>query len=466
MSFNSLGYFIFLPLVVGIYHVLGLRAQNLWLLGASYFFYGCFDPRFLTLIALSSLIDYVCGLRMENPARKKFWLFFSLVSNLGLLAAFKYFNFFMDSFVRFFELDPSDPLRLMLPVGISFYTFQSMSYSIDIYRGELKPIRRFSDYALYVSFFPQLVAGPIERASDLLPQVVSPRVTTLRDVREGLWLILFGLFKKVVIADQMALIVRPAFDSPGAVDGAHMLLACYAFAFQVYGDFSGYSDIARGSAQLMGFQLTLNFRMPFLAANIQEFWQRWHISLSQWIRDYIFYPLMRSGPTTGMVRVNLLITMVVIGVWHGAGLKYMAFGLYHGLLLVLFESTRKLRKRIRPTKPGPAFAAYRLASIVLTFHLCVVAFSIFGCKWLGRWPDMLATLVGRFDLAGLQPAHLMSMGYFLLPLLALQVFQERRGLLPLGMCPLPGRVLIVAWLLVGIAVHGVVDSGTFIYFQF
>ncbi len=308
MLFNSPEFLLFLPIVFGLYWFVtqrNLKAQNLLLLVASYVFYGWWDWRFLGLIALSTIVDFLVGIRIEeapDKARKKRWLWVSLAVNLGILGYFKYANFFIENWISAWDslgvTMHASTLQVILPVGISFYTFQTLSYSIDIYRGNLKATRDPVAFGAFVSFFPQLVAGPIERATNLLPQITSPRKFTYEQGRDGMRLILWGMFKKVVVADSCAPYVDMCFDNPEAFSGSTLILGAILFSFQIYGDFSGYSDIAIGTAKLFGFELMTNFKFPYFSRDIAEFWRRWHISLSTWFRDYLYIPLGgRASPS-------------------------------------------------------------------------------------------------------------------------------------------------------------------------
>lgn len=348
MSFASIQYAVFLVIVYGLYRVLPHRWQNRMLLVASYVFYGAWDWRFLSLMLISTVVDYIVGLRLrdtENPAARRSLLLMSLVANLGMLGIFKYFNFFAGSFselMGWFGLSVSwTTLSIVLPVGISFYTFQTLSYTIDVYNRKLEPTDRFMDFALFVAFFPQLVAGPIERASHLLPQVLKNRTITWDQTTRGLYLIAFGLFKKVVIADGVAGSVDAIYNASGAVTWADVVLATYLFALQIYGDFSGYSDIARGSAKILGFDIMTNFRMPYFATNPSEFWRRWHISLSTWLRDYLYIPLGGNHHGTRQTYRNLMITMVLGGLWHGAAWNFVLWGIYQGAILCIHRPLAK-----------------------------------------------------------------------------------------------------------------------------
>ncbi len=347
MAFNSLTFVLFCLVVFPLYYFSTLRLQNLLLLIASYVFYGAWDWRFLSLIVLSTLIDFVVGKKLhhsqDDKVRRKY-LLLSCIFNLGMLGVFKYFNFFIssaESLIGTLTELPTENLRLniVLPVGISFYTFQTMSYTIDIYRRKLEPTTDLLNFALFVAYFPQLVAGPIERASHLLPQICSPRTITWTHVREGIWLIILGLFKKIVIADNLAIIANQAFGAEETPNGLICLLAIYAFAYQIYCDFSGYSDIARGLARLMGIDIMKNFNIPYLSTNPSEFWRRWHISLSTWLRDYLYISLGGNRGTVNKTYRNLMLTMILGGLWHGAAWTFIFWGIYQGLLLVIHRLT-------------------------------------------------------------------------------------------------------------------------------
>lgn len=342
MLFNSPEYGLFLVVVLAAYYVLALPAQNVLLLIASYVFYGFWDYRFCALLAASTLVDYFCGRiieRSEQPALRRRTLSVSLAFNLGMLGFFKYFNFFIDSAataLRGVGVDPHLPtLSIILPAGISFYTFQTLSYTLDVYRGHARAERNFITFALYVAYFPQLMAGPIERPARLLPRLAAKRRVTPEHISEGVTLILSGLVKKVAIADFVAGQVGVAFDQTREQSATTLVIGVYLFALQIYGDFSGYSDIARGSSRLLGVELMPNFAQPYLAASFREFWRRWHISLSQWLRDYVYVSLGGNRGSVWRTMRNLMITMLLGGLWHGANWTFVAWGFLHGLFLVL-----------------------------------------------------------------------------------------------------------------------------------
>ena len=346
MLFNSIDYFLFIPAVFSIYWFItqnNLTIQNIFLLISSYIFYAWWDWRFLFLIFFSTMIDYFAGLKIysaKNNFQKKLFLWSSIIFNLGLLGFFKYYNFFIDSFSElfgFFGFSTNySTLQIILPVGISFYTFQTMSYPLDIYLKKLRPTKDFIAFASFVSFFPQLVAGPIERATNLLPQILNSRIFNYDKSIYGLNLILYGMFKKVVIADSLAWRVDYCFENYHSLDGGVLLLGIIYFSIQLYCDFSGYSDIAIGSGKILGFDLMPNFNYPFFSTTISEFWRRWHISLSSWFRDYFFVPLSIKFRDHGRIGVCLaiIITYVIIGLWHGANNKFLIFGFINALYFI------------------------------------------------------------------------------------------------------------------------------------
>lgn len=353
MLFNSFEFILFLPIVFCLYWFVfnkSLLVQNLLILAASYFFYGWWSKMFLGLLALSTLLDYSYGFWVASPNRKKakLFLWLSIINNLGILGVFKYYNFFATEFQQAFEsigihTNPT-LLHFALPIGISFYTFHGMSYVFDIYRGNQKPISNFIDYAVFVSFFPLLVAGPIERASHLLPQVQRKRTFRYVQAIEGCRLVLWGMFKKVVIADSLAVTVDTIFGNYEEASGLTLILGAIAFSFQIYCDFSGYSDIALGTAKLFGFELLSNFKFPYFSRDIAEFWRRWHISLSSWFRDYLYIPLGGSREGKSKAVRNTFIIFLVSGFWHGASWNFIAWGFIHAcgfLPLLLLNRNRK-----------------------------------------------------------------------------------------------------------------------------
>ncbi|MCP4798928.1 MAG: MBOAT family protein [bacterium] len=373
-----------MAVVLMIYYRLNHKHQNLFLLLASYFFYGSWDWRFTFLLLISTVVDFFVGRSLHVATevnRRKMLLTISVCVNLGILGFFKYFNFFIDSAVgllEFMNFESNRPvLNVILPVGISFYTFQTMSYTIDIYKKKMEPTRNMIDFALFVSFFPQLVAGPIERAKVLIPQVVRPRVVTKDDLITGLNLMAIGYFKKVAIADNMAPIVSNAFSSPGSLTSGELLTGLYAFSFQIYGDFSGYSDIARGVARLLGFELMINFNAPYLSRSITEFWRRWHISLSSWLRDYLYISLGGNRHGSLMTYRNLFLTMLLGGLWHGAAWTMVAWGAMHGIYLAVHKLLLG-DKKLDVSWPN-SFVGWlvNLVKIVITFHMVALTWIMF-----------------------------------------------------------------------------------------
>jgi D-alanyl-lipoteichoic acid acyltransferase DltB (MBOAT superfamily) len=401
MLFNSWTFLPFLGVVLALYHLLPHRAQNVMLLAASCVFYGAWDWRFLILLTASTSVDYAVGLMLDaaaSPARRKLLVAASCAVNLGILGFFKYFNFFIDNARALVAATGADPgpwhLELVLPVGISFYTFHAMSYAVDIYRGKLAPVRNYLDYMLFVLYFPQLVAGPIARAAALIPQVTHPRRTTFDQVVSGLWLTLWGFFKKLVVADNLGRVADGVFNALEPPGGFLCLLGVYAFAFQIYGDFSGYTDIARGLGKLMGFELALNFQLPYAATDPRDFWSRWHISLSTWLRDYLYIPLGGNRGGTAATCRNLLLTMLLGGLWHGAAWNFVLWGAYHGLLLVghrLLTGERPAAADPPGSGPNPVVALLQRAAM---FHAVCLGWLFFRATSLGQIGAMLGRLIG------------------------------------------------------------------------
>ena len=389
------------------------------LLGASLLFYACWNPYYLFLIINSSLVDFITGGildRTEDPIKRKRLMILSVTYNLGVLGIFKYFNFFMQSFddvVTHWELWdyfmlgelylPGGRLAALLPVGISFFTFQSMSYTIDIYRGQLKPVKSFSHYLLFVSFFPQLVAGPIVRARDLLPQLLLRPPVSKEMSGRGLYLVLLGLFKKIAIADYLAInIVDRVFTTPQGYSGIECLLGTYAYAIQIYCDFSGYSDIAIGSALLLGFSFPDNFRTPYQSKNLQEFWRRWHISLSSWLRDYLYISM--GGNRKGPIRtyINLLMTMVLGGLWHGAGWNFIIWGILHGGALALHRLWHEKGAHVEWYQQVKDTRWWTILSLITTFNYVCFAWIFFRAPTFSEATHVIyQTLMGGLGLVNI-----------------------------------------------------------------
>lgn len=391
MLFNSIDFAFFLPIVFVVYWFVthkSLQLQNLWIVIASYIFYGWWDWRFLSLILFSTLIDFTVGRLLsaeERPVRRKTLLWISILVNLGFLGFFKYYNFFLENFVEAFSFFGAQietrSLEIILPVGISFYTFQTLSYTIDVYKRKLEPTRDVIAFTAFVSFFPQLVAGPIERATHLLPQFYRSRVFNYAKAVDGMRQILWGLFKKVVIADNCAEIANQVFNDSASMNGSALALGAILFAFQIYGDFSGYSDIAIGTARLFGFDLMKNFAFPYFSRDIAEFWRRWHISLSTWFRDYLYIPLGGSRGNTWMKVRNIFIIFLVSGFWHGANWTFIAWGALNALYFLPLLLLKKNRKNLDVPATGKLFPkSSELLSIVGTFSITVFAWIFFRAE--------------------------------------------------------------------------------------
>jgi D-alanyl-lipoteichoic acid acyltransferase DltB (MBOAT superfamily) len=388
MFFNSLDFAIFFPIVFILYWIVRperIKLQNIILVAASYLFYGWWDWRFLTLILFSTIVDFSIGVALSKSKdrfKKKILLWISIIVNLGFLGFFKYFNFFLDNFKSAFAFFGSEinvnSLNIILPVGISFYTFQTLSYTIDVYRGKLEPTKDIISFSAFVSFFPQLVAGPIERATNLLPQFYKKRQFKQQEAIDGVKQILWGLFKKMVIADNCAEYANIIFNNTGDFSGATLILGAVFFAFQIYGDFSGYSDIAIGTSRLLGFNLMKNFAFPYFSRDIAEFWRRWHISLSTWFRDYVYIPLGGSRGGVGMKVRNTFIIFIVSGFWHGANWTYIIWGVLNAIYflpLLLTNKNRKYLNIISNDKRLPS--GFELIQIFKTFCLIVFAWIFF-----------------------------------------------------------------------------------------
>ena len=413
MLFNSIEFAIFLPIVFVLYWFVinkSLKLQNILLLIASYVFYGWWDWRFLSLIAFSSLVDYIVGLRLsetEDSQKRKVLLWVSILVNLGFLGFFKYFNFFAESFADAFTLlgKHIEPTRLsvILPVGISFYTFQTLSYSIDVYKKKLEPTQDIIAFFAFVSFFPQLVAGPIERASNLLPQFYKKRYFEYAKASDGMRQILWGLFKKVVIADNAAAYANEIFNHSGEYSGSTLILGAVFFAFQIYGDFSGYSDIAIGTSRLFGFNLMQNFAFPYFSRDIAEFWRRWHISLSTWFRDYLYIPLGGSRGGTWMKIRNTFIIFLVSGFWHGANWTFIVWGGLNAIYFLPLLLTKNNRNNLDIVARGRILPSFKdCGLILLTFVSTVFAWIFFRARDLSQAFDIIGeifstTIFNRFE---------------------------------------------------------------------
>jgi len=391
MLFNSINFAIFLPIVFLLYWFAtknDFKLQNVLLLGSSYFFYACWDYRFLFLLIFSTLLDYFTGIQMhdaKNQNMKKIWLYLSICVNLGFLGVFKYYNFFASSFADGLSLlgitSNLRTLQVILPVGISFYTFHGLSYVIDIYKNRIRPERSFIDYSVFVSFFPLLVAGPIERATHLLPQILKKREFDYSKIVDGLRQILWGLFKKIVIADNCAQLANTIFNNSSDYSGSTLVLGALFFTFQIYCDFSGYSDIALGTAHLFGIDLLRNFAFPYFSRDIAEFWRRWHISLSTWFRDYLYIPLGGSKGGIWMKIRNTFIIFLVSGFWHGANWTFIVWGLLNAIYImpsIVFNKNRTHLDIVANGKSLPSIKEF--FSMAVTFSLTVFAWIFFRVK--------------------------------------------------------------------------------------
>lgn len=462
MLFHSLQFFVFFLIVYSFYLFLSHKKQNRMLLLASYMFYGSWDWRYLGLIITSTLCDYYCGLGIERSTNKKRFVVTSIFFNLSLLGLFKYYDFFVINFQLLLSnlgitIQPYI-LNVALPIGISFYTFQTISYTVDVYRGKLKAEKDFFDFALFVSFFPQLLIGPIERGTRLLPQILKPRIITFEKVYRGSYLILWGLFLKIFLADNLAKLVDPVYNSHGPYDGAQVLLATYAFSFQIYGDFAGYSFIAIGIASFMGIELMENFRRPYFSKNISDFWRRWHISLSSWLRDYLYIPL--GGNQFGLRRtcINILITMVLGGLWHGAGWNFGLFGLFHGVMIGVYYYSCRYWDKMN-----------RLFQIFLTYQAVCLGWMIFRASSLDQVYEMFLSIFFQSN-KFFEPGFLDQSVLFISSisiLLAIQILQDWKN----------DTFIVFKWhrlaqyaffVFIGVLILAFGDFGErpFIYFQF
>lgn len=470
MVFNSIQFLIFFLVTYGLYRCLGHRWQNRMLLAASYVFYGSWDWRFLFLLWLSTAIDYFCGRKIskcKDYTHKRKWLILSLAVNLLILGFFKYFNFFADSLrglmgIWGIEVHPWT-LTIILPVGISFYTFQSISYILDVYNGRLKPEGKFMNYALFVAFFPQLVAGPIERAGHMLDQFKTPRVLTGQKDREGVWFIAWGFFLKVFMADNLAKLAEIVFNQTGTIPGIEVLLGSYAFAFQIFGDFAGYSFIAMGVARLLGFDLMINFLYPYFVTNPSEFWRNWHISLSTWLRDYLYIPL--GGNKSGLAQTcrNLFLTMFLGGLWHGAGWTFVIWGVYQGVLLI----GHRLYRTFIPA-PEKQSVPIRMLKILMMFQLTALGWMFFRAVSVGQIMDLTRSLFTNMSTASGKTFYLAAqiVFYTWLTVVIMAVQKNRNDLLAVPR--LKGFLPWIFYLLMFylLVIWGEYGGKQFIYFQF
>ncbi|XMO86564.1 MBOAT family O-acyltransferase [Algibacter sp. AS12] len=477
MFFNSIAFLIFLPTVFFLYWFVfkkNLKVQNILLLVASYFFYGWWDYRFLVLIALSTIIDFVIGLKLQNETankKRKFLLAISLIFNLGMLGFFKYYNFFVDSWINSWSLlgvtMHASTMQIILPVGISFYTFQTLSYTIDVYRKKLKPNNNFVNFATFVAFFPQLVAGPIERATNLLPQFSIKRVFNFEKAKSGIHLIIWGLFKKVVIADSCAIYVNTIFDNYQELNSLTLIVGALYFAFQIYGDFSGYSDIAIGTARLFGFNLMQNFNYPYFSRDVAEFWRRWHISLSTWFRDYLYIPL--GGSRTSKVKQlrNVFVIFLVSGFWHGANWTFFIWGALHALFFIPLLLRKKNRNNINQVSEQAMLPSFKeLINMLFTFALVTIAWVFFRADSITQAINYIIRL---FSNLSFKIEYLSNENYSLEIMLLIGVFMVLEWFHRNSEHPFLGRlkwikIIAVVIMILSFGVYS--DHQEFIYFQF
>jgi D-alanyl-lipoteichoic acid acyltransferase DltB (MBOAT superfamily) len=474
MVFTSLRFVGFFLVVYALYRSLPHRGQNWLLLAASYYFYGAWDWRFLGLLVGSTVVDFAMArviAATDDPRRRRLAVIASLTYNLGVLAFFKYFNFFESSAAELaravgLHLDVVT-LHVVLPIGISFYTFMTISYVIDVYRREIEPTRNLVDFALFVSYFPHLIAGPILRASRLLPQIARPRTITRQQIVDGLWLIAWGTFQKLFVADNLARIVSPVFDPAASPTGADVLLGVYAFAFQILGDFAGYSNIARGLSKLMGIELNVNFLFPYFVISPREFWRNWHISLSTWLRDYLYIPLGGSRGTTAKTIRNIVITMVLGGLWHGAAWTFVLWGAYQAAIQIAGRAVQAATDRLGWTI-GPGFGWRRLLAGILMFHVTCYGWLVFRAESVHQVSAFTRLLLFDFR-PGPDTFRALAwpMIQIVTPFVLVQIYQARRGTdLAVIDLPAPARYAVYGAVCYLILLFGNFAGAEFIYFQF
>ncbi len=483
MLFNSEIFLQFFAAFLLLYYVVRrhLQARNWLIVAASYLFYGWWDYRFLSLLLFSSLLDYGVGLgleRLTEPRSRKLLLGLSVFCNLAILGFFKYFGFFTESLAEFLgRLGLAVHIRtfeIILPVGISFYTFQTMSYALDVYRWKMKATRNLAEFLAFVSFFPQLVAGPIERGWHLLPQFSKTLRISRSMLEEGIWLCIWGLYKKVVLADNLAPLVEMVYDHPRP-GSAMVTLATVAFAFQIYCDFSGYSDIARGTARMLGFDIMLNFNLPYVAVSVREFWARWHISLSTWLRDYLYISL--GGNRGGLAKTcrNLFATMLLGGLWHGAAWNFVFWGAWHGAGLVIHRLWIEWRRgRNAPDAAAPMLDLRRaspgflrnLAGWALTIVFVLYGWLLFRAGSVEQI-GILTGALGDFVYPPWHASYYLNLAVFTIPLVAVQIWQRQTNdlLAPLRL-PVWGRTLLQGALVIAILLFWEKEKAPFLYFQF
>ena len=479
MLFNSIEFGIFLPVIFLLYWYVfqkNLKWQNAFVLAASYFFYGWWDWRFLILIFISSVVDYSIGhfLSITKVQKKRNWLLaFSFTVNVGLLGFFKYYNFFIESFVEFSQnlgfQAHLNTLNIILPVGISFYTFQTLSYTIDVYRGKLEPAKDVISFFAFVSFFPQLMAGPIERASNLLPQFYIKRQFSYEIAKDGMQQILWGLGKKVIIADTCAIFVNDIFQNYDSMPATHLVLGAIFFAFQIYGDFSGYSDVAIGTAKLFGFKLMRNFAYPYFSRDIAEFWRRWHISLSTWFRDYLYIPLGGSRVNTNLARLrNVFVIFLISGFWHGANWTFLFWGFLNALYFIpqmLLKNNRRYLGIVAEEKLVPSLKEF--FQMLNTFMLTCIAWIFFRSESIGHGFAYINNIIFNEIYISIPNTKVLYCCLLLLGFVMVEWFQRKNEHgLKLGQFP-----VAIRWASYSLVAFFVLDgvlggSEEFIYFQF
>ncbi|MBB6128047.1 MBOAT family O-acyltransferase [Mucilaginibacter lappiensis] len=462
MLFNSLLFLLFFLVVTSAYYLLTPKLRWIWLLLVSCYFYMYFKPVYILIILFTIVIDYIAGLLIEKAqgSNKKFFLLASIIANVGVLAVFKYFDFFAGNinFLSHHFNGPQIPLlHILLPIGLSFHTFQAMSYTIELYRGNQKAEKHFGIYALYVLFYPQMVAGPIERPQHILPQLHRVNQFNTTGFITGIFLIAIGLFKKMVIADRLGMFVDPVFNNPHGHSAFDLLVAVYFFAFQIYCDFSGYSDIAVGAALTLGIELMRNFNMPYLSKNIAEFWQRWHISLSTWFRDYVYIPLGGSRVTFTVTCINILVVFIISGLWHGANWKYLVWGLVHGLLLIGYQLLKKFEIHVK---------GFSYLKWILTFNLVCLAWIFFRANTVTEGIFILNkifTLASfHYTAASIMPWNeIFYCIFIILALLGGEWYLQRKAVWSKR-----GMLLTTAILFIACYFLGIFNEAQFIYFQF
>ncbi len=484
MLFNSIEFLIFFVFIVLFYFSISAKHRWALLLIASYYFYMCWKPEYILLILGSTLIDYFCGIKMgqknTKKARKPF-LFLSLFTNLGLLFAFKYFNFFSDSvrilfnYTNIFYNVPY--FNALLPVGISFYTFQTLSYSIDVYRGNKKTEKHLGIFALYVAFFPQLVAGPIERSTRLLPQLKKENNFNYKRIKEGVLLMLWGFFKKIVIADRLAVVVNTVYNDVGSYQGYPLLIASIFFAFQIYCDFSAYSDIAIGGAKVMGYDLMRNFNRPYFSKSISEFWRRWHISLGSWFKDYVYIPLGGSRVSTFRKYLNIIIVFLVSGLWHGANWTFIIWGALHGFYQIIGFILNPIKNKIiNLFKFNKTNTYYKFIQVLITFVLVDFAWIFFRSNslkdsiYIIKNIFIFSTDIKSIHSLGLDEKDIHLSILLILFLLIIQLKQRKISIINWVL----NQNIIVRWIfyyififtIIILGFYGSSDESQFIYFQF